>query len=114
MEKIVATFSSDEFEALRLRSDGADACYFEFSVFQIGNFITAGRTSKVTVRIEDSPDIRALSAHINQLKTDKFDGLVRVTFNEDQYYTMDQSLWIELADGLFAFSLSVDCARLNV
>jgi hypothetical protein len=45
------------------------------------------------------------------LKTSKFDGLVRVTFNEDQYYTMDQSLWMELADGLMAFSISIDFAK---
>ncbi len=107
----MAESNSDECEALDLRPDGPDACYFEFSVCRLGNFITAGRTSTVTVRIEDSDDIRGLSAHLNHLKTSKFDGLVRVTFNEDQYYTMDQSLWMELADGLMAFSISIDFAK---
>jgi len=111
MEKIMAESNSDEFEALHLRPDGPDACYFHFSVCRLGNFLTAGRTSTVTVWIEDSDDIRVLSAHLYHLKTTKFDGLVRVTFNEDQFYTMDQSLWMELADALFAFSVSIDCAK---
>ncbi len=115
MEKIVAgSNSADEFEALRLRPDGQDACYFDFSVCRLGNFLTAGRTSTVTVRIEDGDDIRELGGYLYHLKTSKFDGIVRVTFNEDQYYTMDQSLWMELADGLCAFAISIDCTKLGI
>jgi hypothetical protein len=112
--KIVPNSDSDKFEALHLRRDGEDACYFDFSVCQLGTFMTAGRTSTVTVRIEDSPDTRCLLTNLSQWKRDKFDGLVSVTFNEDQYYTMDQSLWMPLADGLFALCLSVDCAKLGI
>ncbi len=76
--------------------------------------MTAGRTSKVTVRIGDSSDMRDLSAHLNQLKATQFDGVVRITFNEDQYYLMDQSLWRPLADALFAFAISIDCTKLGI
>lgn len=110
----MATSDSDDCEALHLRRDGEDAVYLDFSVCKLGHFITAGRTSQVTVRIEDSPDIRALTGYLFQLKANKFDGVVRITFNEDQYYIMDQSLWGELADGLFAFTLSIDCAKLGI
>jgi hypothetical protein len=97
-----------------IRKTGPTTAEITFSVFRIGTFLTAGRTESVVVDVEDSDDLRAISANLNHLKTNNFTGLVNVNFGNGKKYQMDQSLWPELADALFAFSLCVDCANLGI
>lgn len=102
------------FEVLRLSRVDESTMDMTLSVCRLGNYLTCGKTSTVLIRIQDDSDIRTLSAHLNHLKQNKFNGICEITFNEDQVFTMDQSLWHPIADALFAFSLSVDCAKLGV
>lgn len=99
---------------VQLSKTGPNAANITLSVFRIGNFITAGRSEKVVISIEDSDRIRSISANLNRMKTDKFAGLVDVRFNSRQTYSMDSSLWEPLADALLAFSLWCDCVKLGV
>lgn len=102
------------FEVLRLSRVDESTMDMTLSVCKLGNFLSCGQSSTVLIRIEDDSEIRILSAHLNNLKQNNFNGIVEITFNEDQAFTMDQSVWHPIADALLAFALSVDCAKLGV
>ncbi len=106
--------SESSTDILYLRKTGDTSANMEISVCTLGNFLTAGRTSKVTIGIEDSDDIRELSAYLNHLKTENYSGILQIKFSEKQKYSMDQSVWPHIADALFAFSLAVDCTKLGL
>lgn len=106
--------SNAPIEVCILRKTGETSADLELSVCKMGNYLTAGRTSKVIIPIEDSNDIRELSAYLNHLKNNNYPGLAEIKFSETQKYSMDQSVWHHIADALFAFSLCVDCAKLGI
>ena len=98
-----------------LRKTGATTAELIMSVFRAGSFLSAKRASDtVIVRIEDSDDLRLISANLNHMKTTGHEGLVEVNFGKGQNYNMDRSVWTECADALLAFSISVDCANLGI
>lgn len=101
-------------DAIQLVKTGPNTANVVFSVFRIGSFITHGQSEQITISIEDNPEIRLISANLTHMKTNNFPGLVTVKFDQDHNYQMDQSIWHELADALFAFSLCVDIIKLGV
>lgn len=101
-------------DVISLDKTGSDTADITISVFRIGNFITAGKTELITIHIQDNDNLRSISTHLNHMKENNFPGLVKISFNDKQKYQMDQSVWRELADALFAFTLCVDCANIGI
>lgn len=101
-------------KAVSIQKTSSSTANIVMSVFRIGSFLTAGRSETIIVAIEDSDNIRSISANLNHQKNTKYQGLMTVNFGKGQKYQMDQSIWHEVANALFAFSLCVDCAKLGV
>jgi hypothetical protein len=101
-------------EVLCLHKTGPSTADIILSVFRVGSFITGGRSETITVKVQDNDNLRSISANLNHMKKNNYPGLVTVNFGKGQRYDMDQSVWHELANALFAFSLCVDCANLGV
>lgn len=97
-----------------VRKTGSTSADIILSAFRVGSFLTAGRTEKVTVKIEDSDELRSISANLNHMRNTKYQGLVTVNFGKGQRYEMDQSIWHEVANALLGFSLCMDCAKLGI
>jgi len=98
-----------------LRKTSATTAELIMSVFRRNDVLTTERTSDtVTVRVEDSNDLRLISANLNHLKNTDHDDNVEVNFGRGQKYNMDRSVWSECADALLAFAIVVDCAKLSI
>ncbi len=99
---------------LSIRKITDDQCEVSVTVCKLGNFITEGRSEKVSIPIKDCEDIRSLSANLNHLKINKPSGIVDITFQNGQKYSMCHSIWHDLADALFTFTLNADCVKLGL
>jgi hypothetical protein len=97
---------------LSIRKTGPSSAVIAVSVCKMGNYITSGRTDDVNIHIEDGKTVRELTSDLFALRGRNFDGLVDVEFPNQQKITMDSSIWTDLADALFAFTLCVDTANL--
>lgn len=97
---------------LVLRRTGTKSAEIVVSVCRLGDFITAGESSLVSIKVVDNPVVRALCANLYGLKSKKFNGLVSISVMPCRKYSMDQSIWYDLADALFAFTLCIDAESL--
>lgn len=98
--------------SMTITHTGPTSAHIAIAVCRIGDFLTAGRTHLIGFDIVDSVNLREMSAYINRLKTESFNGTVSAGFN-GKNMTMDSSIWTELADALLAFTLSVDFNNLT-
>lgn len=99
--------------SLAITKTSATTADITVSAIRIGNFISEGRSEKVTLKIEDSEDLRLISANLNALKNKGYRGLLAVRLG-GQKFQMDTTVWLQLAAALLAFSICVDCAKLGI
>lgn len=101
-------------EYLALQKTGFNTATLLLSVARLGTFLVGGRNATVKINIEDSDNLRSISANLNHLKNTNCQDDVTVDFGKGQRFEMDKSVWRECADALLAFSLCVDCAKLGI
>lgn len=64
--------------------------------------------------LTDNEELRLLTANLNVLKQQDFKGALTVKFSDSHIIKMHSSIWTELANALFAFTLRIDLLKLGV
>ena len=82
-----------------------------FFACKLGNYMTAGKSTKIDLTLHDTPQLRAGFANLFQAKAEKFDGLVTLHLSGKKW-TFDSSIWMELVDVLLAFFMNKDLSHL--
>ena len=78
------------------------------------NGMLAGKNKKFQCRIKDCEELRLIVANLLNLKCQNFTGSISIKFSDIHKVHLHKSIWMELTDALFAFTLRTDLLKLGI
>lgn len=84
-----------------------------FTADRKGDYLIAGNSTTHTINITDGHFLRRIQGELFRLKKCQYDGYVAVKLGDEPRMKMDNSLWVDIADALFAFVLNVNFSKVE-
>ncbi len=97
---------------LAIKMTDSNAAQISFSADENGDHLTVCDSTNHIINITDGHFTRRIQRELFRLRTNDYNGNVAVKLGDGPRVNLDNSLWCDLADALFAFTLNIDVGNL--